>query len=141
MRVEDDRAGERHALALTARELIDAALPQIAQLDQIERALDALGDFVLRDAAQLEWKGDIVEDVHMREQGVVLEHHAHAALVRRFANDLFIAELDAAGIGSHETRQHHQERGLPRTGRAEQCNELAAFDVDADVIEGLQAAV
>ena len=46
-RLEDDGAGERDALALTARELIDVAGAELAELDELEHLLNAIGDFRL----------------------------------------------------------------------------------------------
>ena len=51
-RLEDDGAGERDALALTARELVDVAGAELAELDQLEHLLHALGDLRLGDPAE-----------------------------------------------------------------------------------------
>jgi hypothetical protein len=77
----------------------------------------------------------LAADGHVREQRVVLEHHADVALVRRHADDLAVAEQDAAGVGPGEAGQHHQQRRLAGPGRSEQRQELAALDVEADVVE------
>jgi hypothetical protein len=111
-RFENDGPGERHPLALAARELIDVPLAVATELDQLKGTLDAAGDIAAADAAQLERKGDVGSHIHVRKQGIVLEHHAHVALVGRQANDLLRSELHAAGIRSYETGQDHQQRGL-----------------------------
>jgi hypothetical protein len=82
-RLEDDGAGERDALALTARELVDVAGTELAELDELEHLLHAIGDFRLADPAQPQGIADVAGDRHVREEGIVLEHHADVALVGR----------------------------------------------------------
>ena len=83
-RLEDDGAGERDALALAARELVDVAVAEPAELHELEHLLRrASAISALRDPAQPQGIGDVAGDRHVREQRVVLEHHADVALVRR----------------------------------------------------------
>ena len=87
-----DGAGERHALALAARKLIDAAM--LKPLDAGER--DQFGDARLalgvRDAADFQAVADIVGDVHVGKQRVGLEHHADIAPLDRHAGHVGIVE-------------------------------------------------
>ena len=56
--------------------------------------------------------------------------------MRRHANDLGIAELDAAAVGPGKPGEHHEKRRLARTRWPEQRYELATADVEIDGIEG-----
>jgi hypothetical protein len=69
----------------------------------------------------------------MREQRVVLEHEADAALVGGQARHVLSAKHDAAGIGRLEARDHAQRRGLAASRRPEQRQELARRHVEGDV--------
>jgi hypothetical protein len=42
----------------------------------------------------------------MREQGVGLKHHAHAAMMRREAGDIATIDKDAAGIRGFQAGHH-----------------------------------
>jgi hypothetical protein len=77
----------------------------------------------------------------VREQGIVLEHHADVALVRREVVDRLAVELDAA-VGRHlESREHHQRGGLAGAGWPEERQELAAPDGEVQVLHHQRLAV
>ena len=59
---EDERAGERDALLLAARELARLAAPERAELDDVEDLGDALALLLLRHALVLQPEGDVVGD-------------------------------------------------------------------------------
>ncbi len=71
----------------------------------------------------------------MREQRVVLEHHADVALVRRQERHVAVAEMDRARRGLNEAAEDAEQRGLAGSGRPEQGDELARRDVQGDVIQ------
>jgi hypothetical protein len=91
--------------------------------------LDALFLLRLRHAAHLKRKRKVLSHRHVREQGVVLEHHADAALVRRHVVDRIAAQIDLAVGGRLKTGQHHQAGGLARSRTAQHGQELALGDV------------
>ena len=89
LRVDGERAGDADALLLAAGELarkIVLAALEADQLDHLARARLALRS---SHALDLERKGDVAEHGEMRQQGEVLEHHAH----------LVPAELDQLAVG------------------------------------------
>ena len=83
-RLDGERAGKRHALALAAGKLARIAVGQPLELDQIEQLLNARVDFRLGDAlpalAHAQAEGDVLEHAHMPEQRIMLEHEADVAL-------------------------------------------------------------
>ena len=125
-RAVDERAGERDALLLTARELRRLALGQVAELDELQRVVRALGDLGLVDLLALEPERDVLQDGQMREQRVGLEDGVDVALVRRVIGDVSPAEKDAAGGRILEPADHPQGRGLPAAGRPEHREEAPA---------------
>ena len=66
-RVEDDGAGQRHALLLAARELPRQPLVVARELDQRQRLGDAALDLGARDVAHLQREGDVALHRQMRE--------------------------------------------------------------------------
>ena len=81
--------------------------------------------------------GDVVEDRHVREQGVVLEHHVHVALVWRDADHILAVQEHLAGGGLFEARDHPQGGGLATTRGPQQREELTAADVEVHPLDGL----
>ncbi len=127
-RLDDDRARDRHPLLLPARELPRQLALLARQLHELERPVDPGGDVVGRDAAHPESEADVPRHAHVREQRVVLEHHAEAALLRRQHVDPLVVEPDAALGQRHQPRDAVQRGRLAAAGRAEQRDELAAPD-------------
>jgi hypothetical protein len=70
----------------------------------------------------------------VREQRVVLEHHADPALVRRHVVELAVAQHDPPFGGRLEPGQHHQAGRLPRAGRPEHRDELTFGDVEIKIL-------
>ena len=82
----DERAGERDALALAARELVRLRRLAPGQPHQLERLGHARADLVRRHLAALEPERDVALDVEVLEQRVALEHRVDVALERRHAS-------------------------------------------------------
>ena len=85
-------------------------------------------------------EGNVVAHGHVREQGVVLEHHGDAAVAGLQPVDRLAADAEAACRLRFETGHDPQERGLSAAGRAEQRDELTVADVERDALEGLKGA-
>src|SRR5579859_4345958 len=142
VRLEDHGSRERDALLLTARELRRRATLEALQPHQLE----GFGDLVLDDAARRatysERIGDVLEDGHVRPDGVALEDHADVALfgwheqVALGATDLPGAQPDLACIRLLEAGNRAQRGGLAAAARAEQNQQLPIFDLEADSVNG-----
>ena len=94
-------ARQRDALLLAARQLADRAVREPVQPDDRASAAPTRRvDLGARDAPGLKPVGDVLEHAHVREQGVVLEHHAHLAASRRLAGDVAPVDEEPPGVGS-----------------------------------------
>ena len=105
---------------------------KLRQPHHVERALDTRLDIRLGHAVHLEREGEILRDRHVREQRVVLEDHADAALVRRHVVDALAVERDRAGGRILEAGEHHERRRLAGAGRPEEREELAARKLEVE---------
>jgi hypothetical protein len=83
---------------------------------------------------------DVLAHGHVREQGVVLEHHAHPALVRGDVDHFGAADADAALGGRLEPGYHAQGRGLAAPGAAEEGHELAFLHRQVEAVHHRVAA-
>ena len=135
-RADDQGARNGDALQLAAGELVRPALAVALQPHEGERARDALGDLLGRDLARLEAVGDVAGHGEVGEDGVVLEHHADVAPVRRQRVDALLTDADLAGIELGEAGDHAQQRGLAAAGGTQQGEELAVLDSERDIANG-----
>ncbi len=134
LRVQHQRAGERHTLLLAARQLPRITLVQPAELDLLEHRMHALLDLGRGHLAQLQAVADVFADRHVRPQCVVLEHHADATLVRRHLVDAPIVEADLAFVRRVEAGDQAQQRGLAAARRAEEGEQFPFLDRQRHVI-------
>jgi hypothetical protein len=84
-RLDGKRAGKGDALALTARKLSRIAILESAELYKLDEIECPLANLLLARALlarpHLEAKGDVAEDRHVAEQGVVLKDQPDIALL------------------------------------------------------------
>ena len=76
----------------------------------------------------------------MGKQRVGLEHHVDRPFVGREPGQIAPIEHDPAGTRRLEAGEHPQQGRLAAAGRTEQAENLAANDVEADVIDGPRLA-
>ena len=116
LRLRCQCTGQGDPLLLAAGQFMRVAPAQTAQLDQLEHLFDDLGlAGVLGDA-----EGNVLRHGQVREQRVILEHHADAAFFRGQCetgpgND-FASQLDLAIVHGFETGDGAQGGGLAATG-------------------------
>ncbi len=82
-RLDDQCAGQRHALPLAAGELVDATRAEAREPDQGQCRLDLRRALGPRHAPHGQTEADIAGDRQVREQGIVLEHGRGRAARRR----------------------------------------------------------
>ena len=120
LRLRRERPGQRDALALAARQLVRVGRRPVGQADQLQALLDPAG------AASP--KPTLRADGEVREQRAVLEDHADAPALGLYpdavARDGAAADGDRAGVGDLEAGDDAQQRGLARSARSEQRDQL-----------------
>ncbi len=87
------------------------------------------------DPLQLQPEADVLGDRHVREQRVVLEDHVDVPVPRRDQRHVLAVEHHPARRRLLEAGDHPQRRRLPAPARAEHREELAAGDLDRDVVD------
>ena len=133
--VQDEGAGQRHALLLAAGELAGVAIGQPREIHLAQALGQPARDLPGRQLAQLETVRDVRGHRHVRPQCVVLEHHADVARVRREPVDPALAEPDLTAVGPVEAGDESQQCRLAAPRRAEQCEELTVADVQRGLID------
>ena len=135
MRLVDQRARQRHPLALAARQLRRAALADARQSHQGQQLVGAPRALGRGHLAHHQRIGDVVAHAHVREQRVVLEHGVHRPRVGRAARHVFAADQDAPRGRQREAADHAQAGRLARARGPEQREELAGRDRQVDTVD------
>jgi hypothetical protein len=131
-RVVDERAGQRHALAHAARQLVGVLVLEALEAGQLEQAEGAPARRLPVEAQHLYRQHHVVEDVPPRQQDGILEDDADVAAG---AVDGPPAQVHAAGGARQEAGQDLEERGLAAARLAHDRDELALGDVERDAAE------
>src|SRR5690606_33428899 len=124
---------DRDPLLLTARELAGQLLRVVLELDERDGLGDAPLDLRLRDLAHLQAEGDVLLDGKVREEGVVLEHHAEVALLCGDGVDALAVHEDLPVREGQQAGEAVERGGLPAARRPEQGDELARPDRQVEV--------
>ena len=135
-RIVDQRARQRHALLLPARELRRLPARVLSQPHDREELLHPARRLLRAHLLAPGAEGDVVGDGHVGEERVVLEHSVHVAAIGRDPRHVPAVEQDPAVGGLLEPRDHPKRRRLAATRRPEQRKELAALDREVGVLHG-----
>ena len=145
-RLEDQRAGDGHPLLLAAGEGGRGPVRIGLHLHEAQGAGDALLDLRRRAPADAQGIGHIVEDGHVRPDGVGLEHHAepapfgrHEEVAGGVAHD-FPADADAPAAVLLQARDHPQGRRLAAARWAQQGEEFPGFHAQVDGVHRRRCA-
>jgi len=139
-RTVDEGPSEGDALLLAAGQLPRPALLVAAQANEGEhlaRSTLLLGSahFLLAQPV-----ADVLGDVHVGEQGVVLEDRVDVAAVGRDAGNRLAGEQDLAGGRLFEPGDHPEGRRLAAAGRPEEAVEGATGDSKGHPVDGRDIA-
>ena len=124
-RLEDQRAGERSALLLAARQLVRPAVAKLGEADQLEHRRRAPRHFAPRNAMHGKSEGDVVAHRQMRKESRGLEDQANLPLVRRHLLDAPSGQLDRARIDRLEAGDAAERRRLAAAARSEEGKKFA----------------
>ncbi len=127
--------GQRDALLLSTGELAGITSTQAGHLYRGQDLLDPLGHLWPTDSTRLQWKRDVLEDGHVREECVALEDHADIALLGRARHHGFAAYEDLSARQLLEARDEHEGGGLAGAARPEKRDELALTDLQRHVVD------
>jgi len=129
--------GEGHALLLSTGQLVRKAAARVGQADHIEQFGHASG--ALRRGHATQPEADVAGHGQVREQRIVLEHHADLPLLRGHLptgpGDFDAVDQDPAGHHRLEAGDAAQDGRLAAAACAEQAADLAARERERQVVE------
>ncbi len=134
--IDHQRARDRHALHLAARELVGPMAAAVPEPDQVERRLHALAHVARAAAVEEERQRDVLLGGIGGQEVEELEHEADPPppedgdLVVAHAGDGRPVDDDLARRRHVETAHQVEQRALPRAARPHDRHELARRDVE-----------
>ena len=145
-RVIDERAGDRDALLLAAREFVRKPLLLAGEPNEIEHLRHRGVDDVALLADHLQRESDVLVHRLVGQQAEVLEHRADLAAQLRHAPtgqpvEVATGDVDVACRGAFLAQNELEKGRLPGARGANEEDEVAAFNLHGDVVKrGLGAA-
>jgi len=118
-----ERARERDALALAAREIPRARARQVGDAKAVEKPVEGAAE------------GDVLGHGQVREERVVLEDEPDGAFLGAAVDarvEPRLAAHDAAALRPNEARDCAQQRRLARARRADERDRLSGRDLELD---------
>ena len=129
-----ERARDLHAPALAAGEADAEGVAPLGDMQVVQQLLEQVRALVDRQlGARLEDRHDVFLDRQVAEHRRLLRQIPHAearAPVHGQGTHVGVIERDAAAIHRHQPHDHVEASGLAGAVRAEQTDDLAAFDFE-----------
>src|SRR5262249_5612589 len=131
---DSQRSRQRHALPLASGELRRITLGQFLELDQLQQFIHQESNLTVGRTQlarpDFQAEGDVFENGHMAEQGVVLKNKANAAFAGGLFGDIVAIKVHGSEVGEFEAGDDAQERGFSGTGRTEERHQFAGRDLE-----------
>ncbi len=102
-------ACQGNTLLFAAREIGDATVCKVCEVDLGERFGCALGNFGFWQALHSQAKGDVFRNVAVGKKGIFLKHEAKATLVNGESGQVFAIPAHAALVGLFEASNDTQQ--------------------------------
>ena len=141
VRVVDEAPSDSDPLLLAPGEFAWPTGSDIRQTHELERLRHLAANLRLPDTTYPHRERDILEDRHMREEGVVLENHSQMPLVRGQVRHVPPVQTEPPGCWRDSARDDIEKGGLAGAARAKQREELTLLNAKVDGIEGNHRAV
>ena len=139
LRLRDQGPGQGHALLLTAGQLGGQAVRVLAQMDDGQHPADVFLDRLPGRFFDGQRVGHVVKHVHVRPDGVGLEHHADVPLFRGHeglpAGDQLVVDVHLAFRGLFKPGDDAQHGGLAAAGGAQQGHEFSVPEGLGEILQ------
>src|SRR5262245_9425792 len=120
------------------------ALLEPCEPDRLEHARNPVLHLASIDLGDPETEGHVLDDSHMRPHGVVLEYHAHAALLGRndprWRREKPAVDMNGASVRREEARKCAQHSRLATARGPQERHELLLGNVEINIFQGGETA-
>ena len=125
----------RDALSLSAGERFWFAIEQSFNSKNTRRVTHALLDFGFAVLPQLQAKGHVIEDAHVRIERVILEYHCDIAVLRCDVVNPPVPNVNIAPRNFFQASNHAKSSRLAATGGADQHNKFAIGNFEIHILD------
>ena len=139
LRVVGERSCDGDALLLAAGELVRLPLSHLSELDQLQHGIHLFTDLRLAETFFDQTEGHVVEDVHVREEGIVLKDRVDVPLIRRQIRHVPALQLHGSFRRRLEPGDDAQGGRLSAAGRPQEGQKLSLIDRQVGRLENLYA--
>ena len=141
-RIGRQRAGDGHALLLTAGKLAGVVVLPVRQADDFQQLVNALLNLRALHAGDLHRKGDVAAHVALGKQVEMLEDHRDLLaklpqLLRRQRREILAIDDDAARSRPLQKVDAAHERRFARARHADDAEDIALLNLQVDVLQGV----
>ncbi|EGE58067.1 hypothetical protein RHECNPAF_35000121 [Rhizobium etli CNPAF512] len=141
LRLAHQRAADRDALALAARELARLAIEEVFDLQESGGVAHCLVALWRRHLPHLQAEADVPVHRQIGIERIGLKDHGDVAVLRMHAEHRSPADPDVAARRLGKAGNDVEQRGLAAARRTKQHEELAAFERNVDAFQRLDLAI
>ncbi len=102
----------------------------------LRRIVDACFDLRFGIFTKLQRERHIFKNCHVRIKRIILEHHRDIPVLGRHIIDQLVPDINFTVGDLLQTRDHTKRRRFATARGADKHDELAALDVEVDIIHG-----
>ena len=141
LRLQDQRPGQRHPLALTTRQGMGGAVAVAAKPDHRQRLGDALGHILTAQPFAAQTETDVFRHCQMGKDRIGLEHHVGRPHVGGHPVHILAVDFQCARRQILKPRDGAQQGGLAAAGWAQEREKLTLPYLGIDAAERVIGAI
>ena len=136
LRLPHQGSAQRRPLAFAAGKFSGFAFQQSCQVEHLRRRLHPRRDFRPGKFPQHQAEHHVFKNRQMRQQRVMLEHHRHIPVLRRYSFGRLSIQTDSAAIRRFQTRQQTQGGRLAAARRSNDHEQFTVRHPQIQVPDG-----
>ncbi|MNN56534.1 hypothetical protein D3C81_1714720 [compost metagenome] len=136
LRFTHDGAAQSNTLTLTTGQSLRLTVQQVLDVEDLGSLTNAGVNVGFLELTQLQAECHVLVYVHVRVQGVGLEHHCDVAVLRSYIIHQTVTDVQFAGSDFFQTGNHTKGGGLTAAGAANQYYEFFIFNIQMEVFNG-----
>ncbi|MBA7591329.1 hypothetical protein ES708_33482 [subsurface metagenome] len=141
LRIVDQSPGQGDALLLTAGQLAGLAFLSRLEPHHFNDAVDSFGNLPRGELSYPQPIGHVLEDRHVRKQGVALEYHADVSSERRDRREVPTEKINGSTGRFFESGDAAQGGGFSAAAGSQKGEQLSLLNIQIRIVQGLYLVV
>ncbi len=141
-RFGDQRAGDRDALHLASRQLVDVALAAVEDVEPLQKLVDSTLQVLEAVTLEKQRYCNVLDDGQRWDQIEELMHHADIpttpsrSLIKAQGIYVDVADPNRPACRALKAREQMEQGTLAAAARSHHAHELARLDLELDLVQG-----